>query len=273
MIAAHYTDVERHGHCRARAVNPEDHMSNLESSENSQPTHHLHLPRFRVLLLGVLLALAAVWITPLVATFVANLELADLAHPYAVIFGFVVFDAIVPVFPSESLLTTASNLAAQDGSSIELWRLIVAGSLGAIIGDSLLYWLSRTVLRRFMSAQVDKAQRNEKVARSMEVMSRTAPTLIMFGRFVPGLRFMVNATMGLTKHRYASFLLWDAIGGTLWAAYTCVFSYLVATVIQDKPVISIGVSVVVTTALLGFLYRPLKNSWERSSASAMATTA
>jgi len=130
-------------------------MSNLESSENSQPTHHLHLPRFRVLLLGGLLALAAVWITPLVATFVANLELADLAHPYAVIFGFVVFDAIVPVFPSESLLTTASNLAAQDGSSIELWRLIVAGSLGAIIGDSLLYWLSRTVLRRFMSAQVD----------------------------------------------------------------------------------------------------------------------
>jgi membrane protein DedA with SNARE-associated domain len=40
---------------------------------------------------------------------------AELAHPYFVIFGFVVLDAVIPVFPSESLLTTASNLAAQEG--------------------------------------------------------------------------------------------------------------------------------------------------------------
>ena len=139
---------------------------------------------------------------PIIATWVDDIDLAGLAHPYVVIFTFVVFDAVIPVFPSESLLTTASNLAAQDGSTIEIWRLVVAGSLGAIIGDSLLYWLSRTVLRRYVAGKVDKAQQNEKVARSMEVMSRTAPTLIVFGRFVPGLRFMVNATMGLTKHRY-----------------------------------------------------------------------
>ncbi len=161
------------------------------------------------------------------------------------------FDAIIPVFPSESLLTTASNLAAQDGSAIEIWRLVVAGSLGAIIGDSLLYWLSRTVLRRYIADKVEIAQQNEKVARSMAVFSRTAPTLIVFGRFVPGVRFMVNATMGLTKHRYPSFLLWSAIGGTLWASYTCIFSYLIASVIDDKPLLSIAVSVVVTTACLG----------------------
>ncbi|HEX3087581.1 MAG TPA: VTT domain-containing protein, partial [Ilumatobacteraceae bacterium] len=183
---------------------------------------------------------------PIIATWVDDIDLAGLAHPYVVIFTFVVLDAVVPVFPSESLLTTASNLAAQDGSTIEIWRLVVAGSLGAIIGDSLLYWLSRTVLRRYVASKVDKVQQNEKVARSMEVMSRTAPTLIVFGRFVPGLRFMVNATMGLTKHRYPTFLLWSVIGGTLWASYTCIFSYLIATVISDQPVLSIAVSVVVT---------------------------
>jgi membrane protein DedA with SNARE-associated domain len=205
-------------------------------------------------------------LAPIIATWVADIDLAGLAHPYVVIFTFVVLDAVVPVFPSESLLTTASNLAAQDGSTIEIWRLVVAGSLGAIIGDSLLYWLSRTVLRRYVAGKVDKVQQNEKVARSMEVMSRTAPTLIVFGRFVPGLRFMVNATMGLTKHRYPSFLLWSVIGGTLWASYTCVFSYLIATVISDKPVLSIAVSVVVTTGCLALLYKPLKKSWEETDA-------
>jgi len=205
-------------------------------------------------------------LAPIIATWVDDIDLAGLAHPYVVIFTFVVLDAVVPVFPSESLLTTASNLAAQDGSTIEIWRLVVAGSLGAIIGDSLLYWLSRTVLRRYVAGKVDKVQQNEKVARSMEVMSRTAPTLILFGRFVPGLRFMVNATMGLTKHRYPTFLLWSVIGGTLWASYTCIFSYLTATVISDQPVLSIAVSVVVTTGCLALLYKPLKKSWEETDA-------
>jgi membrane-associated protein len=244
-----------------------------DPSEEPPGGRRLHLPRFRFLLLGAVLLLAGLWVSPLIASFVADLDLAGLAHPYAVIFGFVVLDAIVPVFPSESLLTTASNLAAQDDSTITIWRLVVAGSLGAIVGDSLLYWLSRTVLRTFISGKVDQASRNDKIARSMEVMSRTAPTLILFGRFVPGLRFMVNATMGLTRYRYPSFLLWDAIGGTLWAAYTCIFSYLVATVIEDKPVISIAVSVVVTTALLGFLYRPLKRSWEQTAPTTAPTGA
>jgi membrane-associated protein len=226
--------------------------------------HHLHLPRFRVLLVVALVLVLSVWITPLIASWVADIDFAGLAHPYAVIFAFVVFDAVMPIFPSESLLTTASNLAAQTDSNIELWRLIVAGTLGAIVGDSLLYWLSRTVLRRSMSRQVDKAMRNDKVARSMKVLNHNAPTLIVFGRFVPGLRFMVGATMGLTRHPYRSFLLWDSIGGALWASYTCIFSYLVATVIEDKPFISIAVSVVVTTAMLGLLYKPLKKSWEQA---------
>ena len=221
-----------------------------------------HFPRFRWILLVGLVGLVLLWLAPLIASLVANIDISSLDRPYLVIFSFVAFDAVIPIFPSESLLTTASNLAAQSGSEIELWRVILAGAAGAIVGDSTLYWLSRTVLRRYMTAQVAKAEQNPKAARALEVLSGTAPMLIVFGRFVPGLRFIVGATMGLTRYPYRRFLLWDAIGGTLWASYTCIFSYLVASVIDDKPVLSIAVSVVVTTAILALLYKPLKSSWD-----------
>lgn len=227
--------------------------------------HRLRFPTFKTFLLIALVIVGILWAAPLLISFFATIDLSDMEHLYGFIFLMVVFDAVVPIFPSESLLTTASNLAAQDGSSIELWRLMLVGSLGAIVGDSLLYWLSRTVLRRYMAERVDQLQQNEKVARSMAVMSTTAPTLILFGRFVPGLRFLVGATMGLTKFPYRRFLLWDSLGGTAWAVYTCFFSYLVASVIDDRPLLSIAVSVIVTTALLGLLYKPLKNSWERNA--------
>lgn len=218
----------------------------------------------RVLIVGVVALVAVLWIAPTIASAVAAIDLETVEHLYVLIGGFVVFDAIIPVFPSESLLTTASNLAAQSGSEIELWRLIVAGSVGAIIGDTLLYWLSRTVLRRSMSERIERARRNDKIERSMQVLGQTAPLLIVFGRFVPGVRFMLGATMGITRYPYPRFLLWDVLGGTLWAAYTCGVSFLVATVIEDKPILSIAVSVVVSTLLLGFLYFPLKRNWEAS---------
>lgn len=68
--------------------------------------------------------------------------------------------------------------------------------------------------------------------------------------------------MGLCRYPYPRFLLWDAIGGTLWALYTCVFSYLVASVIDGKPFLPIGVSIIVTT---GLLYAPLKKKWDEAA--------
>ena len=73
---------------------------------------------------------------------------------------------------------------------------------------------------------------------------------------------MVGATMGLMRYPYPRYVVWDVIGCTLWSVYTCVCAYLVASVFDDMPVLSIVVSVVVTTALLALLYRPLKSSWE-----------
>ncbi|MGA9279381.1 DedA family protein [Ilumatobacter sp.] len=230
-------------------------------------THLLHgrdFPSKRTVALVVFVGLAMLWVAPMIASLVGSIDLSELSHPYLLISGFVVLDAVIPIFPSESLLTTGSNLAAQDGSSIEIWKLILAGSLGAVVGDSLLYWLSRTVLRDAMSARVDKLEENEKVARSLDVMRNSAPLLIVFGRFIPGVRFVLGATMGITRYPYPRFLLWDSIGGFFWAAYTCIFSYLIASVLDNKPIISIVMSVIVTTALLGLMYRPIKRSWEES---------
>ncbi len=94
------------------------------------PAGH-HLPRFTTVLAIALAVLAVIWAAPIFIAFVSGIDLETLDHLYAVIFGFVVFDAIVPIFPSESLLTAGSNLAAQNGSDISLAGLIAAGALGA----------------------------------------------------------------------------------------------------------------------------------------------
>jgi membrane-associated protein len=67
---------------------------------------------------------------------------------------------------------------------------------------------------------------------------------------VPGLRFVVNATMGLTRYPFRRFLLWDAIGASTWSLYTRLLAYSVGTALGDYPLASILVSGAVTSVIL-----------------------
>jgi membrane protein DedA with SNARE-associated domain len=103
------------------------------------------------------------------------------------------------------------------------------------------------------------------------MLQNQAPILIVFGRFVPGVRFVVGASMGLTRYSYPRFLLWDAIGGIAWASFACISSALVSTAIGDQPILSIVVSLVITSALLGFVYQRVRRDWEASKQAGTTT--
>jgi membrane protein DedA with SNARE-associated domain len=171
---------------------------------------------------------------------------------YFTVFGLIFADAIVPIFPGETTLTTAS-VAAADGA-LDLGLVILAGALGAVLGDTALYWIARTGPRRLKARLQAASQDDDRVARGLALIGRSGPVLIAFGRFVPGVRFAVNATMGMTEYPYRRFLLFSAIGGTAWAIYTCVVAYFVSTALADFPLGSIVLSGLITSALVAGVY-------------------
>jgi membrane protein DedA with SNARE-associated domain len=121
------------------------------------------------------------------------------------------------------------------------------------MGDSALYWIARTSSRR-VQPQIDKARRNEKFAAVMTFIGSSAPLLLIAGRYVPGMRFVVNATFGLSAYPYGRFLRWSAIGGTIWSVYTCSLAYLVGTALLGFPLASVIISGAVTTLVLGAVF-------------------
>lgn len=179
-------------------------------------------------------------------------SLDDTVVAYVTVFGLVFADAIVPVFPGETTLTTAS-VAAADGT-LELGLVILAGALGAVLGDTALYWIARTGPKGLKARLQAASQDDDRVARGLALLGRSGPVLIAFGRFVPGVRFAVNATMGMIEYPYRRFLLFSAIGGTAWAVYTCVVAYFVSTALADFPVASIVLSGLITSALVAGVY-------------------
>ena len=145
---------------------------------------------------------------------------------YLSIFLLVALDAVVPIFPGETTLSAASTIAADGGLQLEL--VMLAGALGAIVGDSSLFWIARGSSAK-VKPQLDKAFKNEKIAVAWDMLQSSPGLLIVAGRYVPGMCFAVNVSMGVSAMPYRRFLPWSILGGTLWSVYTCALAYNVAT--------------------------------------------
>jgi membrane protein DedA with SNARE-associated domain len=86
--------------------------------------------------------------------------------------------------------------------------------------------------------------------------------VIVAGRFVPGMRFVIGVTMGLERYPYARFLSFSMLGGFFWAAFNCGFSYLIgSTRLGEYSVLSLLTSAAVTAGILAVLYKSLKRSY------------
>jgi membrane-associated protein len=220
------------------------------------------LPSLRKIICIALGALALLWVVPEIVAGLGSIDIQGVERPYFLTFLFVWFDAIIPVFPSESLLNTGATLIASGDLDLELWLLILVGGLGAVLGDSTLYWLARTVGRKYLAEKLEKAKQDPKVSAGFQVLGSNAPLVIVAGRFVPGMRFVIGVTMGLERYPYGRFLSFSLLGGFLWAAYNCSFSYLIgSTRLGEYSLLSLLTSAAVTGGILTILYKKLKRSY------------
>ena len=179
--------------------------------------------------------------------------LAELPQEWAYVLCFLLvwFDAVIPIFPGETTLSAASTIAAEGG--LELSLVMLAGALGAIVGDSSLFWIARKSASR-VQGTLDKALENPKVRTGWDALDRSPGLLIVAGRYVPGMRFAVNASMGLSDIPYRRFLPWSVLGGVLWSVYTCALAYRVATTLSGFPLASLVISSLITSAALVAIY-------------------
>jgi membrane-associated protein len=191
----------------------------------------------------------------------AQLDPDNPTRTYFFLFFFVAADAVIPIFPGETTLNAASAFAAN--GDLDLWLVILLGALAALVGDSSLYWIARRSSAR-ITPQLERARKNTRVAAALDFLDRGAPVLLVFGRYVPGLRFVINATMGMNKYPYGKYLPWSALGAVLWSTYTCVLAYKVGSSLDNYPLASVYISGLITTVLMAVVFLVVRRRDRRS---------
>jgi membrane protein DedA with SNARE-associated domain len=169
---------------------------------------------------------------------------------YLLVFAMVYGDAVVAVFPGETTLNVASTLASQD--ELELAAVIIAGALGAWLGDNTLYWIARSIPALRNKAQ--EAQADERLKPALELVGRHDRMLVVFCRFLPFVRWAVTAGMGALPMPYGRYAAWSAIGDIAWTVYTCLVAYWIGTALDEFPIASIIIASVSSGIIVGTIF-------------------
>jgi membrane protein DedA with SNARE-associated domain len=122
----------------------------------------------------------------------------------------------VPV-PGETALVLV-GIDSGTGHDVNIWALIGAAAVGAIVGDNIGYWLGRKfgyalVMRYGCYVGLTEA----RIKLGQYIFMRHGGKVVFFGRFVAYLRVLAALLAGLNCMNWRRFLVANAAGGIVWA--------------------------------------------------------
>jgi membrane protein DedA with SNARE-associated domain len=135
---------------------------------------------------------------------------------------------VFPPIPSEVIMPMAGFLASQ--GEFSLAGAIAAGSIGSLAGSTVWYFIGRRIGSRRLRQWVEKHGRwltmsNEDIDKVHDWFQRRGGVAVFIGRLVPGIRTWISVPAGLHDMPLLPFLLYSALGTTMWTAMLTIAGY------------------------------------------------
>jgi membrane protein DedA with SNARE-associated domain/membrane-associated phospholipid phosphatase len=144
-----------------------------------------------------------------------------------ILFGVMLESTGVPL-PGETILLAAGVLAQR--GHLDVGDAVVFGILGAVIGDQIGYWVGREGGRPFVLRWGRYVFITpQRLARAEAFFGRHGGKAVFLARFFSGLRVFGALVAGISRMRWGTFILYNALGGAVWATAVVLLGYFLGS--------------------------------------------
>ena len=119
------------------------------------------------------------------------------------------------VVPGDTVVIVASTAVASPLEAIILGVVVV---IGALIGESIGFWLGRVLGPWLRTSWVGRRIGEANWEKSQRYLQRRGGPAIFLSRFLPILHSLVPLTVGMSKFSYRRFLAWTVPACVIWAS-------------------------------------------------------
>ncbi len=135
-------------------------------------------------------------------------------------------------FPSEVVIPPAAYIASKPDSHLNIFLVVLFGTLGALMGAYINYflalWLGRPIIHKLADSRFGKLMllSSEKVQKAEDYFNKHGNASTFVGRLIPGIRQLISLPAGLAKMNFVSFTLYTLLGAGIWNSILALVGYL-----------------------------------------------
>jgi membrane protein DedA with SNARE-associated domain len=149
-------------------------------------------------------------------------------YGYLIVFFGVMAESTGVPLPGETILISAGILVQR--GSLDLGDAIFFGILGAILGDQIGYWAGREGGRPFILRYGRYVLITpQRLERAEAFFARHGGKAVFMARFFSGLRVFRALVAGMSRMRWGTFFLYNALGGAIWATAAVLVGYFLGS--------------------------------------------
>lgn len=165
-------------------------------------------------------------------------------------------------FPSEVVIPPAAYIASKDDSHLNIYLVVLFGTLGALLGAYINYFLAlylgRPILHKFADSKLGHLflLSSEKIQKAEDYFQTHGKTSTFVGRLIPGIRQLISIPAGLAKMNLIPFTLFTFLGAGIWNVVLALLGYLAhgQADLIDKYSHEIGYIIMGLVMVAGFVY-------------------
>ena len=132
--------------------------------------------------------------------------------------------------PGDSLLVTAGLLASPGQRLMNIALLATVVPIAAITGNSVGYYFGRAAGPRLFNREDSLLFHREHLYRAQAFYDRHGGKTLVLARFMPIVRTFVPIVAGMAKMDFATFTLYNVIGGFLWILSMVFLGYFIGDI-------------------------------------------
>lgn len=155
---------------------------------------------------------------------------------YGILFSFIFIETglvVLPFLPGDSLLFAAGTFcagvenSAGETAQLSLWIILLSLMVAAILGDSLNYYLGRTIGLKALRWKIAGRQivHQKSIDKTRHFFDKNGPKAIIIARFVPIIRTFVPFVAGVGDMHYGKFIKFNIAGGAAWVLLLVLTGY------------------------------------------------
>ena len=188
---------------------------------------------------------------------------------YYAVGGLMTLESSFIPFPSEVVIPPAVYVALDEKSQsgMNWWLVVLFGTIGALLGALINYylsrWLGRPIIYAFANSKLGHMLQlsKEKVERAEVYFNDHGNMSTLIGRFIPVIRQLISIPAGLSKMNIWAFMFFTTIGAAAWNFVLALLGYLahkagdISVVEQYSHEISIAIIGIVVLVVAFFVVR------------------